>query len=160
MAVSDRIAILNRGRLEQLGSPAEIYRRPQSRFAAEFMGASNIIEMEVAGYDSAACLITAGGDSLCLRVRGDKPAGGRVTLSVRPEWIRVAEAGEAGGMNVFSGTVLGSTFLGSMVRYRVTGPAGSAIAIEVHAPEASGVCCAGDTLWYHIPPDRPVVLKD
>jgi iron(III) transport system ATP-binding protein len=161
MAVSDRIAILNRGRLEQLGSPAEIYHRPQSRFVAEFMGASNIIELDVSGYDPAASLITAAGsDGLRLQVRGDKPAAGRITLSVRPEWIRVAEAGEAGGMNVFSGTVLGSTFLGSMVRYRVTGPAGSAIAIEVHAPEARAIRCAGDTLWYHIPPDRPVVLRD
>ena len=53
MAVSDRIAILNRGRLEQVGTPGEIYSRPVSRFAAEFMGSSNIMEMAVTGYDEA-----------------------------------------------------------------------------------------------------------
>ena len=59
MAVSDRIAILNRGRLEQVGAPAEIYYRPESRFTAEFMGSSNIIEMDVTGYDEADARIAA-----------------------------------------------------------------------------------------------------
>jgi iron(III) transport system ATP-binding protein len=159
MAVSDRIAILNRGWLEQFGSPAEIYYRPQSRFAAEFMGASNIIEMDVAGYDAGASLITAEAGGHRLHIRGERPADGRIVLSVRPEWIRVVDNPAAGELNVLSGTVLGSTFLGSMVRYRVSGPGGATIAIEVHDPEAKGIRGNGELLWYHIPQDRPVVLR-
>jgi iron(III) transport system ATP-binding protein len=159
MAVSDRIAILNRGRLEQLGSPAEIYCRPQSRFAAEFMGASNIIEMDVSGYDSNASLIAAEAGGRRLHIRGERPADGRIVISVRPEWIRLVDETAAGEMNVLSGTVLSSIFLGSMVRYRVSGPGGAMLAIEVHDPEAKGIRGTGELLWYHIPPDRPVVLR-
>lgn len=159
MAISDWIAILNRGRLEQIGSPAEIYYRPQSRFAAEFMGASNIIEMDVAGYDADSSLIMAETGGCRLHIRGERQAEGRIALSVRPEWVRVVDGPTAGEMNLFSGTVLSSTFLGSMVRYKVSGPGGATLAIEVHDPEAGGIHRDGELLWYHIPPDRPVVLR-
>src|SRR5512147_1987619 len=86
MAVSDRIAILNRGRLEQVGTPAEIYYRPASRFAAEFMGSSNIIEMEVTDWDSERSRITAKTAGRTFSLLGEKPPGARITLSVRPEW--------------------------------------------------------------------------
>jgi iron(III) transport system ATP-binding protein len=159
MAVSDRIAILNRGRLEQLGAPAEIYFRPESRFAAEFMGSSNIIEMAVVGYDPDAALITAEAGGQRLRIRGERPPGGRITLSVRPEWIGVVEAAQAGQANVLSGEVKSSSFLGSMVRYRVAGPGGAPIAIEVHNPDERGIRGDGEMLFYRIPPDKPVVLR-
>jgi iron(III) transport system ATP-binding protein len=159
MAVSDRVAILNRGRLEQLGTPAEIYHRPHSRFTAEFMGASNIIEMDVIGYDPKDSLIAAEAGSYRLHIRGEQPAGGRVTLSVRPEWIRVVDDTLAGKPGILCGTILNSTFLGAMVRYRVLGPGGAPLTIEVHDPEARGIRAKGDLLWYQIPPDRPVVLR-
>jgi len=159
MAVSDRIAILNRGRLEQVGAPAEIYFRPESRFAAEFMGSSNIIELTVEGYDEAAALITAEAGGQWLRIRGQRPPEGRIVLSIRPEWIGVADAAQAAEANVLSGEVLSSTFLGPLVRYRVAGPTGAPIAIEVHNPDERGIHGDGERLFYRIPPDKPVVLK-
>jgi iron(III) transport system ATP-binding protein len=159
MAVSDRIAILNRGRLEQVGAPGEIYFRPVSRFAAEFMGSSNILEMAVAGYDAAAAQITAEAGGQRLQVRGERPAAGRIVLSIRPEWIGLAADAQADQPNVLSGEVLSSSFLGSMVRYRVAGPGGAPIAIEVHNPDERGIRGDGEILFYRIPPDKPVVLK-
>jgi iron(III) transport system ATP-binding protein len=159
MAVSDRIAILNRGRLEQVGAPGEIYFRPVSRFAAEFMGSSNILEMAVAGYDAASAQITAEAGGQRLQVRGERPAAGRIVLSIRPEWIGLAADTQADQPNVLSGEVLSSSFLGSMVRYRVAGPGGAPIAIEVHNPDERGIRGDGEILFYRIPPDKPVVLK-
>jgi iron(III) transport system ATP-binding protein len=159
MAVSDRIAILNRGRIEQIGTPAEIYFRPESRFAAEFMGGSNILELGVAGYDEGSATITAAVDGRHIFVRGGKPPGGRVVLSVRPEWIRVVAGTSPGETNVLSGAVLGSTFLGSMVRYRVSGPGGTPLTIESHDPGEQPPVGDGETLWYRIPPEKPVVLE-
>ena len=159
MAVSDRIAILNRGRLEQVGSPAEVYFRAESRFAAEFMGNSNIIELDVEGYDEASSTIAATANGWRVSVRGARPAGGRIVVSVRPEWIRVVGAAQAGGENVLSGTVLSSTFLGSMIRYRVSGPEGKGIVIEVHDPQEGCILPDGQTLYYQFLPDRPVVLR-
>lgn len=159
MAVSDRIAILNRGRLEQVGTPAEIYYRPESRFSAEFMGSSNIIEMAVVGYDEGASRIVAETDGRRLSLRGDKPSGARIMISVRPEWIRVVAGPQDGEENILSGTVLSSTFLGSMIRYRVSGPEGKPIVIEVHDPEEENIRKDGETLWYQLPPDRPLVIR-
>ena len=159
MAVSDRIAILNRGRLEQVGAPGEIYFRPVSRFAAEFMGSSNILEMAVTGYDEAAGQIAAEAGGQRMQIRGERPSGPRIALSVRPEWITLSAETEAGEPNVLSGKVLNSTFLGSMVRYRVAGPAGAPIAIEVHNPGERGVRGDGETLFYRIPPDKPIILQ-
>ena len=160
MAVSDRIAILNRGRVEQVGAPFEIYYRPATRFAAEFMGNSNIIEMDVAGYDEAESRIIATAAGRSFSLPGRRPAGDRVVLSVRPEWIRVAAHPREEKDNLLSGTILSSTFLGSMVRYLVSGPGGKAVVIEVHDPDEGSIRKDGETLWYQLPTDRSLVIGE
>jgi iron(III) transport system ATP-binding protein len=160
MAVSDKIAILNRGRLEQVGTPAEVYYRPLSRFAAEFMGGSNIIELAVTGYDADRGRIAAETAGRQFSLAGEKPAGDRIALSVRPEWIRLVDGPAEGQENLLSGTILGSTFLGSMVRYRVSGPAERPVVIEVPDPEEGNLHRDGQTLWYRLPADRPLVIRD
>jgi len=160
MAVSDRVAILHRGRLEQVGAPAEIYYRPESRFAAEFMGSSNIIEMEVRGWDGDYSRIAAETAGQTFSLRGEKPSGSRITLSVRPEWIRIVAGPRDSEANILPGTVLSSTFLGSMIRYRVSGPGGKPVVIEVHDPDEGNIRKDGETIWYQLPPDRPLVIRD
>jgi iron(III) transport system ATP-binding protein len=158
MAVSDRIAILCRGRVEQVGTPAGIYFRPASRFSAEFMGSSNILEFVVLGHDEQTSMITAEADGQRVLLKGGRPAGRSVRFTIRPEWIRVVETPRSEDQNILSGTVVSSSFLGSMVRYRVTGPGGQALTIEVHNPEEARIHPDGHTIRYHIPPDRPVIL--
>jgi len=159
MAVSDRIAILNRGRLEQVGTPTEIYFRPENRFAAEFMGSSNILELDVLDYDEGASRITTEAAGQTVLIRGDKPLGKMVTVSIRPEWIRVVGKPQSGKTNILSGKVVSSTFLGSMVRYRVCGPQEQTLVIEVHDPDEKGILGNGEILWYQLPADRPVVIQ-
>ena len=160
MAVSDQIAILNRGRLEQVGAPFEIYYRPESRFAAEFMGNSNILEMDVMGYDEAQSRISARIDGRSFSLAGERPAGPRVILSVRPEWIRVVADPSSGEQNLLSGTILSSTFLGSLIRYRVSGPGERPVIIEEHYPAEGKIRQDGETLWYRLPADRPLVIRE
>lgn len=158
MAVSDWIAILNRGHLEQVGTPFEIYYRPESRFAAEFMGSSNIIEMDVAGYDEAQSQIIAEIAGQRFFLRGERPSGARVVLSVRPEWLRIVAAPAEGEKNLLSGRILSSTFLGSMIRYQVAGPGEKPVVIEAHDPDEGKIRGDGETLWYQLPADRPLVI--
>ena len=158
MAVSDRIAILCRGRVEQVGTPAGIYFRPASRFSAEFMGSSNILEFAVLGYNEQTSMITAEVDGQRVLLKGDRPVGQSIRFTIRPEWIRVVETPRPGDQNLLSGTIVSSSFLGSMVRYRVTGPGGQVLTIEVHNPEETGIHADGDTIRYQIPPDRSVIL--
>ena len=160
MAVSDRIAILNLGRLEQVGAPFEIYYRPESRFAAEFMGSSNIIEMDVTGYNETQSRIAAELAGQSFSFRGERPSGARVVLSVRPEWLRIVAEPRDGEKNLLSGMILSSCFLGSMIRYRVSGPMEKAIVIEVHDPDEGKIRKDGETLWYQLPMDRPLVIRE
>jgi ABC-type Fe3+/spermidine/putrescine transport system ATPase subunit len=159
MAVSDQIAILNRGRLEQVGTPAGIYYRPASRFAAEFMGGSNILEFPVIAYDAQAAEVIAGAGDQKIYFKDDKPTGRSITVSIRPEWIRIVPSSEPGDRNVLAGTVISSTFLGSMVRYRVSGPEGKGLTIEGHHPDEGDIRADGERLLYQIPSDRQVALR-
>jgi spermidine/putrescine ABC transporter ATP-binding subunit len=112
MAMADRIAVMNEGRLEQVGSPEEIYRRPATRFVADFIGESNFLEVR-RGADGS--VVTRDGS----RVACPPPVGDweRATLMVRPESVRVtAGNGNHAGL---VGTVVGSSFLGSFSRVAV-----------------------------------------
>ena len=112
MAMADRIGVMNEGRLEQVGSPEEIYRRPATRFVADFIGESNFLE------------VTRSADGSVVAVDGSRvacppPEGNwrRATLMVRPESVRViAGNGHPAGL---VGTVVGSSFLGSFSRVAV-----------------------------------------
>ncbi len=157
MAVSDRIAILNGGRLEQLGSPSEIYFRPRTRFAAEFMGGNNILEMDVAGYDDGASLIEAriGGERIVLR--GPKPAGERIAVSIRPEWIRIGRHVKTDGVNRFRGVVTRSAFLGSLVQYQVRCFGEHLVTIHAHGAEEA-IRKEGEAIAFGFDPELPTVV--
>src|SRR5262249_34005458 len=107
MAMSDRMAVMNAGRIEQAGTPADIYSRPRTRFVADFMGEINLFTGE--WRDGA---FHAGGRVLPAEGRG---RGGAGCIAVRPERMRFAPPDEA----VFSGTVESANYLGGHVLYRV-----------------------------------------
>ena len=95
LTLADRIAIMHNGRLEQVGSPTEIYREPVSRFVANFIGVSNFFSGRVAGRSEGIALI-ASDAGLRLTVRSAAADGGQVTVALRPEAIRIARVnGEA-----------------------------------------------------------------
>jgi spermidine/putrescine transport system ATP-binding protein len=112
MAMADRIAVMNEGRVEQVGTPEEIYRRPGSRFVADFIGESNFLEVQ-RGQDGAVRTLD-GSVVACL-----PPAGQwrRATLMVRPEAVQLT-AGN-GHREGLTGRVVQSSFLGSFTRVAV-----------------------------------------
>lgn len=100
LSVSDRIAVMNGGRIEQLSTPRELYRRPRTRFVAEFIGSMNLLDVEPGGRG---CVRLSGpGGPLDVPVDGDVlvPAGGGeagpLTIGVRPEDVRIAPAAMSG----------------------------------------------------------------
>jgi len=112
MAMADRIGVMNEGRLEQVGAPEEIYRRPATRFVADFIGESNFVEVTRAADGS---VVAQDGSVVpCAAPEGDWR---RATLMVRPESVRVAAGnGHHAGL---VGMVVGSSFLGSFSRVAV-----------------------------------------
>lgn len=105
-AVADRIAVLDRGRIQQVGTPIELYDHPASRFVAGFLGTANMIDGEVRGDGRFVA------DGFHLDAAG-APAG-RAAMSVRPQDITLGPAGSGIGA-----TVTNREFLGSVTRYRI-----------------------------------------
>lgn len=126
LILSDRIAVMNAGRIEQIGTPAEVYARPTTRFAADFVGESNILEAVSNG--------NGGGDVPglgCIALGDGKVrAGAPFTLLLRPEAVRIGAA--AGGLPCQAeATVLETVFLGLSVKLRVSIPDGPELLVRL-----------------------------
>jgi len=136
LAISDRIAVMRAGRVEQVGPPEAIYRTPETAFVAGFMGATNMLAGVVGGFDGRDTMVEAGG--AVFRVRGAAGAPGRrVLLSVRPETLRVSAAGDPA---VAARLVL-QEFLGPILRLHAALPDGTPLRVAVlagHDPVAAG----------------------
>jgi putative spermidine/putrescine transport system ATP-binding protein len=115
MAMSDRICLLNHGRIEQIGTPQDLYFRPESLFAAEFLGESNILDATV-GEDGK--LIGPGGLVLQVNDRSAVSTGERVKVLIRPERLHLLGEGESAD-NVAEGELGETVFAGGMTRYFV-----------------------------------------
>ena len=114
MTMSDRIAVMNRGRYEQLGDPESLYERPTTRFVAGFLGVSNLLAGVVAGEDR---VRLDDGTEVRLPLGG---RSGRVAVGVRPEKVRLG----AGAGNELPGTVTETAYVGVATQVIVTTPAG------------------------------------
>lgn len=118
MSMSDRIVVMHRGRVEQVGPPDELYERPHTRFVADFLGSSNFLETTVEVAGEPALLRTKAG--LALEVPGFAGAavGDRFTVAIRPERIRIETSGTATA-RVRPGRVIECTYHGDTQRFQV-----------------------------------------
>jgi putative spermidine/putrescine transport system ATP-binding protein len=94
LTMSDRIAVFNRGRIEQIGTPSELYERPATRFVADFLGDTNFFPGRVLGWAGDHCHVEVGGRRA--EAMSPKPVaeGAEVVVAVRPERVRLQGAGE------------------------------------------------------------------
>ena len=115
MALSDRIIIMNKGKIEQVGTPQEVYLRPASVFVADFIGRANFIRGEVKGRDEHGLAVELYGTVLHIKNYADKQftVGDTVTAVVRPESVTVGTEGQ------FEGDIVMSAFMGAHQEYRV-----------------------------------------
>jgi putative spermidine/putrescine transport system ATP-binding protein len=133
LTMSDRIAVFNNGRIEQIGTPAEVYERPATPFVAGFVGTSNLFTTTVEGQRGEYTLARVGSDGLALLAGTGRTVGERITIAVRPEKIRLQEASEqpAEGLCHARGTITDVVYLGTVTRYLVAiEGAGSAVVLE------------------------------
>jgi len=138
LVMSDRIAVMNDGRIEQCGLPTELYDEPETRFVADFIGESNFIDGTIERMDAnAACLVAPGLGELRAPRKPGLTNGSAVALTVRPEKIIASEKGVAPDMNVVDGTIEDVVFVGEMRRYVVTLPGGQRLVLK--AQNRSGV---------------------
>ena len=120
LIMSDRIAVMNDGVIEQIGAPTELYDAPATRFVASFIGESNFLEGSVVGTDEALCEIEIPGTGVVRApIRPDLTSLRDVALTVRPEKIVLAEELDGAGANQLEGQVEEAIFVGEMLRYQI-----------------------------------------
>ena len=124
--MSDLIAVMNRGHFEQIGAPEEIYEHPTTRFAAQFIGQSNIIEGVVASAGQGSALVeVCPGNAMV--VPGAFQAGERIALSVRAERIDYADKAEYGF--TLAGVIKMHSYIGGVLRTTIELPTGQELLI-------------------------------
>src|SRR4051794_37701358 len=117
LSMSDRIAVMDAGRVLQVGSPQEVYDEPDSRFVAGFVGVSNVLELPVSGVSEGAATLQLGARDAVTAPAGALRAGQTAVVTVRPERIEMRDA-PAGGCHA-RGTVRESLYAGPVTRYVV-----------------------------------------
>jgi iron(III) transport system ATP-binding protein len=120
LSIADRMAVLDWGQVQQVGMPQHVYRQPNSRFVAEFIGASNFIAGIVQAIDAGLVTVNTAIGKITVEHhigQGLKP-NQAVTLSIRPEIIRLEKASST-QPNVFAGTVHDTVYLGDMAQHQV-----------------------------------------
>jgi len=119
MAMSDRIAIMNDGKVEQIGTPSEIYDRPQTRFAADFIGDSNLLTGKVIDRDGGRVLVCDEG----FEIPVPGASGGAAEVALRPEKVTLL-AGQGDTQGIVRGKIDSTNFLGGSILYRIAMPNG------------------------------------
>ena len=133
MTMADTIAVMNAGRIEQLGSPEELYENPATTFVANFLGQSNLVAGTVAGKDGDTVTVEAHGRRIVLPAARCRAESGAVIVGVRPEKVHLAAAGGEelpAGRNSFpGGVVTDASFIGVSTQYLVKMPWGEELAV-------------------------------
>jgi putative spermidine/putrescine transport system ATP-binding protein len=144
LGMADRIAVLNRGAVEQFANPVEIYDRPATLFVNQFVGTTNLLPGTVESVDGSACKVGfAGGESLVCRANGAR-AGARVILSIRPERLRLAATPGPGRLRAKIGLIMP---LGPTLVYDLTLTSGTPVRVAARRPELAAVPASGSEVF-------------
>ena len=134
LVMSDRVAVINRGRLEQVGTSEEIYERPRTHFVADFMGVENFFEVSCAAHTPEGTRFEmAGGQALWASNSADLPPHSPATLAVRPECVRLTHyppARNGGPVNLLEGELVESIYEGGRRRWGVRVSSGQRVVVR------------------------------
>ena len=156
LSISDRVAVMYGGKIEQVGSPAEMYGNPGTPFVAEFIGTMNRLISTVVEDG----VIEYGGRRFRVEAADGLPLGERVLLLVRPETVEVMEARVGAPQeNVFAGEVVSRIFLGAVTRVRIEDPSGEqGLTADISTSRARSLAIGADVVA-SFPPDSGRLLS-
>jgi iron(III) transport system ATP-binding protein len=155
LALSHEIAVMNQGRIQQIGRPRDIYENPANQFVADFVGNTNFLDGTVVRPDAQEhFVIDTDMGQLAVRIARQLKSGDRVAVSIRPEDVELAETRPAGD-NVWQGTVEQKVFLGEAIDFRVTVGARSLLSRQ-HPTLRTPV---GGAIFVRVNPEKCVVFS-
>jgi spermidine/putrescine transport system ATP-binding protein len=146
MTMSDRIAVMRAGHIEQLDEPEGLYERPQTSFVAGFLGVSNLLDGTIAGRENEVIVVRlSDGSVVRAPAAGLNGAAGDVRVGVRPEKLRLVAVGESAGaavepgLNSLAGTILDASYIGVSTQYIIDAGGGQRLTVYAQNLETSGV---------------------
>ena len=157
LTMSTRIALIRAGRIEQLGSPTEIYDRPATRYVADFIGETNLLQGRLRDVMAGNAVLEVAGHSVRVRPPAGAVAGQEVWLSVRPEVLEILPEGAAPpDYNVIEGTVEEGIYAGAVTKLRLRLASGATLVL--HAPPTGVTVRPGQPARVGWPVERGVCL--
>jgi len=153
LTMSDRLAVMSLGRIDQLGSPREVYEEPETIFVADFLGASNLMPVHADGDGNVRL-----GELRLTAEQGARSAAGPVRVTIRPERVRI-EAHGVTGPNRLTALVDQLVFLGSATQVFLRLPGGEVLQALVPNAGEPFPYGQGDAVTVHLPPDALRVLR-
>lgn len=148
LTMSDRIAVMNDGMVEQLGTPREIYERPATAFVAGFIGTSNLLNGTVDRLQSGFAVLKLGEEDQVLAEGGSFTAGEPIAITVRPEKIGISTEEPTGDLSVVRGVVSEVVYLGLYNSYTVSLAQGAEVTVfQQNALDSTSTAERGDAVW-------------
>ena len=158
LTMSDRIAVMSQGRVEQVGGPKEIYEEPSTAYVADFLGVSNLMEAKAAGSAQGGCAVKLG-DFDVIAGKGDASSTGDVKVTIRPERVVLGDPGQT-GENTVPGMVERTVYVGSIMQILVNLASGSRIQAWVPNDGKIDLYPSGTAVAVQLPRDALRVLPD
>ncbi len=156
LSMSDRIAVMNAGRIEQIGNPAEVYESPATVFVADFLGVSNLMDAEAVSRGNGECTVRVGDFKLRAGC-GEVGASGPVKIVARPERVQLLPHGD-GRENCLPGMVERTVYVGASLQVIIRLATGAALQVSVANTGGAEHRGQGAPVMVHLPPDAVRVL--
>lgn len=150
MTMADTVAVMNKGRIEQLGAPAELYELPRTAFVANFLGQSNLFTGEVAGTTADSISVNVEGVKVTVPKSRAQRHTGEVTIGIRPEKLRllIAAPKAEAGINVLGpGRIIDVSFSGVSTQYLVAVPGVGTVVVFAQNMDSGPLAGEGAEVW-------------
>lgn len=163
MTMADTVAVMNKGRIEQMGAPQELYELPHTAFVAKFLGQSNLFTGEVVSTSSTSLIVDAGGSMIEVPLARAQRHSGRITVGVRPEKVSLhdsAPKADSARTVIGPGRITDVSFSGVSTQYEVTMPNHGVITVFAQNTSISTLHRDGDEVWLSWSVDHAFGLAD
>jgi len=152
-SIADQVAIMNRGKLIQLGTPRELYRRPADRFVAEFVGLSNIVPVEIVESNGGGATVRVFGQTISSR-QPRREGSHKASIVLRPEALGISQDSSQG----VPARVVHLVYIGPLARYIVAVEDGTQLTVDLPNPGPDQFFPEGTSVRLHLPNEVPSLL--
>jgi spermidine/putrescine transport system ATP-binding protein len=159
LTMSDRLAVMSSGRVEQVGTPSEIYEEPATAYIADFLGVSNLMDARAVGADREGYATVRLGEFELVATKGDADLRGDAKIVIRPERVRIEEHGSTGGNRV-PGMVERVVYVGSTMQVFVHLASGQTLQAWVQNTGGGIPFQQGEAITVHLPAEALRVLHE